>query len=248
MLPVLSIGSAAVPTYPFMLLVAFWAGVWLGAQRAKRLGLDGDHVYNAGLYGLLAGVIGARLWFVLTHWNNYVVDLTQALSLSRNALSPVAGLMIGGLVALIYLQRQRVPLGTFLDALVLGLALAIVIGHIGAFMGGQELGAFSTTPWAIEVAGTLRHPIQLYKAAGGLICFVILFFGRAWRPWPGFQFWLFVGLYSVARLVLEIFAAQPPVIGPGYLRTQVIALAALVVTLTVMAYNFTSDLEIQKQQ
>jgi hypothetical protein len=48
--------------------------------------------------------------------------------------------------------------------------------------------------------------------------------------------------------VLEIFAAQPSVIGPGYLRTQVIALAALVVTLTVMAYNFTSDLEIQKQQ
>lgn len=241
MFPVLSIGSMAIPTYPLMLLVAFWVGLWVGAYRAKQLGLESDHVYNAGLYALLAGVVGARLWFVLAHWNNYVGDLTQALSLSRNALSPGAGLLIGSLTALIYLQRYETPLGTFLDALAPGLALAVIMGHIGAFLGGAGLGGFSTLPWAIEIVGTPRHPVQLYKAAGGLVSLAILFYSRTWRPWPGFQFWLLVGLYSLSWLLLEIFWAQPSLLDGGYLAGQVTALAALVVTLTVMAYNFTGS-------
>lgn len=240
MFPILSIGSAAIPTYPLFLLAALWAGMWLSATQAKQLGLDGDHIYNAGLYGLLAGVSGARLWFVLAHWDNYAADLSQAFSLSRNALSPGEGLIMAGLVVLIYLQRQQVPLGPFFDALAPGLALAVMIGHAGAFLGGEALGAPSTLPWAIEMAGISRHPIQLYEAGAGLIIWVTLYFNRTWRPWAGFQFWQFVMLYSLSRLWLEIFRARPAVIGAGYLVVQLVALAALVVTLSVMAYNFTS--------
>ena len=71
MYPIVLIGPVAVPTYPLLLLLALWVGMWLAARRARQLGLDGDHVYNAGLYGFLAGIIGARLWFVLTDWDIY---------------------------------------------------------------------------------------------------------------------------------------------------------------------------------
>jgi prolipoprotein diacylglyceryltransferase len=66
----------------------------------------------------------------------------------------------------------------------------------------------------------------------------LLYLGREWRPWPGFQFWLFVALYGVSRLLLEIFQAQPYIVGDGYLAVQVAALMAIVVALAVMAYNF----------
>jgi len=247
MLPILSVGSLAIPTYPLSLLLAFWAGLWLAAYRARQLGFNSDHVYNAGLYGLLAGVIGARLWFVLSHWNNYVGDLTQALSLSRNALAPMEGMMLAGLVMLIYLQRQRVPLGLFLDALAPGLALALVIGHTGAFVGGEAIGAPAALPWAIEVGSAPRHPIQLYEAGVSLAVLVILFLCRFWWPWPGAHFWLLVALYSLGRLLLEVFRAQPALIGPGFLAVQVVALAALVVSLAVMAYNFTKEREINSE-
>jgi phosphatidylglycerol:prolipoprotein diacylglycerol transferase len=247
MLPVLQIGPAAVPTYPLLLLVAFWAGMWVAARRARQLGLESDHVYNAGLYGLLAGVLGARLWFVLSHWENYAGDLSQAFSLSRNALSPSEGLMIAGLAVFIYLQRQRLPLGLFFDALAPGLALALIIGHIGAFLGGEGLGAPSTMPWAIEVADMTRHPVQLYEALAGLVILAVLFWGRRWRPWPGFQFWLVVGLYSLARLLLEIFWDRPYLVG-GYLAGQIVALATLVVTLAVMAYNFNVKRETRNER
>jgi len=240
MLPTLSLGSISLPTYPFFFLLAFWGGLWLAALQAKRWGLDGDHIYNAGLYAFLGGIIGARLWFVLLHWQNYVSNPAQALSLSRSALSLGAGLAVGALIVWVYLQRNKLTIGAYLDALAPGLALALVIGHIGAFLGGEALGATATVPWAVEIAGTARHPVQLYEAAVSLIILGGLYF-NPFRPWPGFQFWLLVAFYGLARLVLEIFRARPLLIGNGYLLVQVVALAAVIVALSIMAYNFSRN-------
>jgi prolipoprotein diacylglyceryl transferase len=241
MYPIILIGPAALPTYPLLMLVALWAGMWLAARRAQQLGLDGDHVYNAGLYGFLAGIVGARLYFVLSHWENYAADLTQIYSLSRSALSVGEGFLAASVVVFIYLLRKRVPLGTFFDAAAPGIALAIIIGNIGAFLGGVALGAVTDLPWAVEMAGIARHPVQLYDAGAGLVILAILYFIRNYRPWPGFQFWLFVVLYGAARLFFEIFRARPYLIGNNFLGIQVMALAAIVVALAVMAYNFTQD-------
>lgn len=243
MLPTLNIGPAAIPTFPLLLLVAFWAGLWFSARRAAQLGLDGDHVYNAGLYGLLAGIVGARLWFVLSHWENYAGDLSQAFSLSRSALSVPEGLTIAGLAVLVYLQRQRISLGIFGDAAAPGLALAVSLGHIGAFLGGEGLGAPTNLSWAVQIAGVTRHPTQIYQAAITLMIMLLLYFSRRWRPWPGFQFWLFVAFYSLSRLLLEVLQAQPDLVGPGFLIVQVVALTILVITLAVMSYNFTGKYE-----
>jgi len=242
MLPTLLIGRFALPTYPFFLLMAYWAAMWLGARQANKLNIDGDHIYNAGLYGLLSGVIGARLWFVLSHWENYASDIGQAFSLSRSALSAPEGAIIAGLVVLIYLQREKVPFGNFFDAVAPGLALALIIANIGAFLGGEWLGAPSNVPWAIEIVETARHPIQLYEAICSLIILGILLYVSKYRPWSGFHFWLFVILYGISRLFLEIFRARPAVIGDGYLTVQVIALAGIVVALAVMARNFNNSL------
>ena len=242
MLPTLLIGQFALPTYPFFLLIAYWAAMWLGARRANKLGLDGDHLYNAGLYGLLSGIIGARLWFVLSHWENYASDIGQAFSLSRSALSAPEGAIIAGLVVLIYLQRGKVPFGKFFDAAAPGLALALIIANVGAFLGGEWLGAPSNVPWAIEIVGTARHPIQLYEAIFSLLILSILLYSSIYRPWSGFHFWLLVALYGISRLFLEIFRASPPLIGDGYLAAQVVSLVGIVVALAVMARNFNNNL------
>ncbi|MFC1974922.1 prolipoprotein diacylglyceryl transferase [Chloroflexota bacterium] len=243
MYPIVLIGSVALPTYPLLLLVALWAGMWLSARRAQQLGLDGDHIYNAGLYGFLAGIVGARIWFVLSHWENYAPNLTQALSLSRSALSVGEGFIIAGVVVLIYLLRNKVPLGHFFDAAAPGVALVIIIGNIGAFLGGVALGAISDLPWTIEIAGIARHPVQLYQTIAGVVILGVLYLVRHWRPWPGFHFWLFVALYGIARLLLEIFRARPLLVGDNYLAMQIAALGAIIVALAVMAYNFSRGSE-----
>jgi phosphatidylglycerol:prolipoprotein diacylglycerol transferase len=240
MFPTIPIGSIVLPTYPFFLLLAFWLGLWLAAYQARRLGVDGDHVYNAGLYGLLAGIIGARLWFVVTHWRNYRTDLSQIFSLSRSALAIEGGLIVVGLVALIYLQRNKIPGGAFLDAVAPGLALALMVSNIGAFLGGELLGAAANLPWAVEIAGAARHPVQLYEALSNLVILAALYL-KPYRPWPGFQFWLWLFLYGTSRLFLEVLRAQPDLTVGGYLTVQIVALAAMIVALVVMAYQFSQN-------
>ena len=71
MLPVLQLGPFAIQTYPLALVLAGWLALAVGARAAKWLGLDGDHIYNAGLYGLLAGIIAGRLAHVLAFWPAY---------------------------------------------------------------------------------------------------------------------------------------------------------------------------------
>jgi prolipoprotein diacylglyceryl transferase len=238
MLPIISVGPLAIPAYPLFLLLAYWAGMWLAARQANRIGLDGDHIYSAGLYGLIAGIVGARLWFVLSNWESYAPDMTQAFSLSRSALSIGEGLIVAGLVVLIYLYRNKAPVGLFFDAAAPGLALAIIIANVGALLGGEWLGEPSNVPWAVEIAGTARHPIQLYEATSGLIVLGILLYLTAYRPWPGFHFWLFVTLYAGSRLILEIFRARPVLVGDGFIAAQIVALTTIVVALAVMAYHF----------
>lgn len=240
MYPTLLIGSAAIPTYPLFLLVALWVGMWLSARRAGRLGIDGDHVYNAGLYGLIAGLIGARLWFVLAHWENYADNLGQVFSLSRSALSTTEGVLVAGLVGLIYLQRQRVPLGRFFDAASPGIAAALIIGHVGAFLGGVSLGRPTDLPWAVNVAAAARHPVNLYHAAAVGVILALLWWRRGWRPWDGVHFWLLVSLYSLTRLLLAGLYARPAVLPGGFLAGQVAAWGVLVVSLAIMAYNFSN--------
>lgn len=240
MLPLLSLGPLVLPTYPLLLLVAFWAGLKLAARQAGKWGLESDHIYNAGLYGFLGGLVGARLWFVISYWDIYLPDLTQAFSLSRSALSPGGGIVIGTLIILIYLRRYEAPLGVFLEAIAPGLALAIAIGQAGAFLGGEGLGAPSSAPWAIVLAGVLRHPVQLYEAAVALLILGILL-GISYRPWPGFRFWLLLSLYGAGRLILEIFRAQPPMMAEGYLINQVVSLTTIVISLTIMGYFFSKN-------
>lgn len=68
MMPYLSIFGLNIPAYTLLLFVSVWVGLWLAAQEARRLGLDGDVVHNVGFYGLVATMLGARLSYVLGGW------------------------------------------------------------------------------------------------------------------------------------------------------------------------------------
>lgn len=236
MWPVIQLGTISLPTYPLLVLVGLWAGMWLAARQATAF--DGDHVYNAGFFGIIAGVLGARLWFVLSHWENYAPNIWQAFSLSRSALSVAEGVVVAALVMLVYVQRERIPVGRFADALAPGLLLLLTFTDLGTFLAGQSPGTPSSVPWAIDIAGTARHPVQVYQMGANLLILAALLTMR-WQLWAGFQFWLAVGLYSLSRLLLEIFQDRPYLIGDGLLAVQVAALSAIIVSLAVMAYQFT---------
>jgi len=93
MFPVIRIASLTIQARGLILLAAFWVASWAAERAAKRLALRGDDVYNLGFYGVVAGLLGARLGYVLQYWSVYQNDLGAIFALNFNTLSPAAGLL-----------------------------------------------------------------------------------------------------------------------------------------------------------
>jgi phosphatidylglycerol:prolipoprotein diacylglycerol transferase len=227
MAPTLSLFGFTLQTYPLILLLAVEIGLWLSVREARRLGTDGDRVYNLGFCALLATVLGARLAYVLGHWSAYRGALLSAFSLTPTALAWPEGALIGGIVALVYWRYSRLPGSTMLDAIAPGLTLALALERLGAFLGGHGFGEPTTLPWGIHLLGRVRHPVQLYELAALLAILGVLAWPRGRRPPSGWSFALFVALYSGSRLFLEAFCARTPLTANGVRVVQVVALSVM---------------------
>ena len=73
-IPVIQIGRVALQLPGLTLLFGFWAATWLAAREAKRIGLKEDDVYTPAFLAAVAGIVGARLWYVAAHWESFASD------------------------------------------------------------------------------------------------------------------------------------------------------------------------------
>lgn len=231
--PSLDILGLSLPTGPLALIAAFYAGLWLAGREADRLDLDPNLPWDLGTVALIAGIIGARGWYVVANWQAYALDWTQAFALASGSLATIPGAVIGMIVGLIWISREGVNWPALADAMAPGLALMQVVAGLGAFLSGEAYGKPSNVPWAVTLWGEPRHPVQLYEALAALIVLGLLWYLRRRKPYAGFVFLIYIFLAAVGRLFVEAFRGNPALL-PGNLRTMqvislIVALAALFV-------------------
>lgn len=231
MYPTIPIGPLRLQTYGIFLLLAYMAGLWLAARQARRQGMDGDHIFNLGFYALLAGIVAARLGHAVAFLEVYRTDPLQLLSLSPGAFLPLPGLLGAVAVAAFYMRRHRLPAAATLDALAPGIVLALAVASLGAFLAGNQPGALSELPWAVESFGVRRHPAALYQAAAllGLLA-LLLAAGRRNALRPGQLALLGLFGYATVQIFLDPLRAEGLLIAGGWRATQLAALAVVVVS------------------
>jgi phosphatidylglycerol---prolipoprotein diacylglyceryl transferase len=230
MLPVLQIGPLAVQTYPLALLLAGWAALATGARLATRLGIEGDHIYNAGLSGLAAGLVVGRLAHVVAFWPAYRLEPSSIIGLNARAFLPWPGVLAGLAVSGYYVYRHRLPLATVLDAAAPGGLLGMAIAQLGAWLAGLEPGAPAGLPWAIAEWGVRRHPVQLYQVAA--LGVVMLVLRRQRRP--GRAAWSALLGYGVSLWLIEPFRESSATFVAGLRTLQLLGLAAILVALVAL--------------
>jgi phosphatidylglycerol:prolipoprotein diacylglycerol transferase len=219
-------------------ILGYWLALELAARQGRRQGIDGGAVQNGGFYGALAGVAGARLGYVVQYWPVYRANPLGILSLNPQALHPLAGMAIGLSVAGVYLRRKAILRRPLLDALAPGLALFLCALALANLASGAAFGIETQVPWAIELWGARRHPVQLYELVVGVaILTIILLTGprdQSTDSIPGLRFLLLVALHSGSRLALEPLRASSALL-PGGLRTaQVVGLLAMLGSVLIM--------------
>ena len=234
MFPILQLGPLAIRLPGLIALAAVWVALDIASREGKRLGLSAEHVYNAGFYGLVGGLVGARLWYVATYWSVYQTELLAIFSLNPATLSLTGGLVTGLMVAAWYIRRRALPLRLLLDSTALALAVFAAGLALANLASGDAYGAPTRLPWAIYLWDDYRHPTQVYDLLVALAIFGLLGRLKRDRPFDGYLFLTFVTLYALAHLLLEPLRGDSLIGAGGVRAAQVVALLALMASMWLM--------------
>ncbi|HPC95950.1 MAG TPA: prolipoprotein diacylglyceryl transferase [Sedimentisphaerales bacterium] len=139
-----------VKSYGLMMVVGFLAAVTLIRYLSRSFTKDPRHITNAALYALVAGVIGARLFFVVHYIESFRDDPLSVFAIWKGGLELLGGVLLAIVVIFLYIRHHKLPLRHYLDALAVGLMLALVFGRIGCFLNGCCYGKPTDLPWAVR--------------------------------------------------------------------------------------------------
>ncbi|MCO6456964.1 MAG: prolipoprotein diacylglyceryl transferase [Pirellulaceae bacterium] len=138
--------------YGVMLLLATVAGVGLSVYAASREGIEPDVILSLAFWMFLAGIAGARLFFVIQYWKTFqretpLAALLEMLKFTEGGLV-VYGSVIGGLLAaVVYLRRQKLPVLKVGDLIAPGMLLGLALGRLGCLLNGCCWGGACENPY-----------------------------------------------------------------------------------------------------
>ncbi len=219
------VGPLAIRWYGVLMAAAMAVGLWLAYRDARRRGVDPEELLKASELALLGGLAGARLYYVAFNWDYYSRALPKIIAVWEGGLAIHGGLLGGLLLGGGYAWWKRLPLPRYLDIVAPSLALGQGIGRWGNFFNEEAFGTPTSLPWKLYISPPHRpllyaqeeffHPTFLYEGLWDFLVFALLlwvFRDRVARA-PTCLFWIYVGLYSVGRLIVEGFRTDSLMLG-----------------------------------
>ncbi len=239
-----NIGHFALRWYSLILLVAIAVGVWLTAREAERKGFKKEDIYDAAVWIIVGGIVGARLFHVLDHWSHeFAANPIRAFYIWEGGLA-IWGAMVGGLIAgawIAWRRGWRFP--KLLDAAAPGLVLAQAIGRLACVITGDAMGKPTSGPFGfaytspnamVPQLGVYYTPMPVYELVINLGIFAALWQLRK-RNWPdGKLFLVYLTLYSLERFFLA-FTSSYRLIALGLTQSQIVAVFGLAVGLILLS-------------
>lgn len=221
-----SLGPLDVRAYGVAIALGVLVAVWITSRRWRRAIAGRDDAYRArandlvgtiAIWAVPAGLIGARLYHVITDFDRYQDNLGDALKIWQGGLGIWGGISVGVLVAVWMLRRGGHSTGAMLDALAPALAVAQAIGRLGNWFNQELYGRPTDLPWGLEIDQAHRvagygleetfHPTFAYEALWNLCLAATL----VWvvpkvlpRLRTGYLFAVYVLGYTAGRLWIEL--------------------------------------------
>ncbi len=214
------IGPIAIHAYGLMLLLAIAACIGLTGVRWTRQGGDWDLVFRVAVWGVAAGIVGARAYHVLTSWNEVPDEWWGPFAVWKGGLGVWGGILCGTIAGAIVVRTSGESVFRFMNAVAPGLLLAQAIGRWGNWWNQELYGKPTDLPWGLEidvdhrVSGYLTsdtfQPTFLYESLYDLLGVgILLLVDRLWRIRPPGLFALYVAYYTAGRAFIEELRIDP---------------------------------------
>jgi phosphatidylglycerol:prolipoprotein diacylglycerol transferase len=198
--------------YGILAAAGFITAFSLAARRAPMAGLTGDDVINLAPWIIIGTVIGARILYVISYWDQeFAGKPWTAIFNMRSGLVFYGGLVGASLGTIVYTRKNKLKLWRVADVIAPSIALGHAFGRVGCFMTGCCYGTPTNLPWAVHFPvdhwthGVGVHPVQLYESALNLGLYTFLAWAFRRRKFDGQIFALYLVCYSFIRAFTEMF-------------------------------------------
>lgn len=247
------IGPLIVHSYGVLLIIGFLIGLYraMAVSRRRMLSepegsprrIHPDTVFDAGIVGLIVGLIGARVLFVALDWSNYSSHPLDALKVWEGGLSLHGGMLFGILYFMFFSWRRKISLYALGDLGAVSWAIAYAVGRIGCLLNGCCYGAPTSLPWGVRFPDEQHpgfftspsHPTQIYASLFNVFFFLVLVQWEKLRRPDGELFYAYIGMYGVYRFIVDIFragATSTYIPGTHLTDTYLVSLGMLIISLT----------------
>ncbi len=248
------IGPVFVRYYGIIIMMGALAASLLAAHEAKRREQDPELVWDGFVWVLIGGIIGARLWHILTPTpadiavglttQYYLTHPLDALNIRSGGLG-IPGAVIGGMIALyLFCRKRKISFTMWVDIAAPGLALGQAIGRWGNFINQELYGPPTELPWGIYIEPQYRlpgyeyferfHPLFLYESLWNLMNMAVLLILQrkyAHKLKTGDLLFIYLIIYPVGRFLLEFIrlnAAEVAGINANQTVMLIVAIGAAV--------------------
>jgi phosphatidylglycerol---prolipoprotein diacylglyceryl transferase len=216
----IELGPLSIHMYGLTLLVAIAAAVALTGYRWTRLGGDWDLVFRAAVWGVAFGIVGARLYHVVTSWNEVPDEWWGVFAVWKGGLGVWGGIACGVVAGAVVVWRSGESVRLMMDCVAPGLLLAQGIGRVGNYFNQELFGKPTDLPWALQIDPEHRpaqyafdptfHPTFLYEAIYDVIGVgLLIWIGSRFRIKPPGLFALYVAYYTFGRTFEELLRVDP---------------------------------------
>lgn len=249
--------------YTLVIILGGILAVVVATRLWKSRGGNGDDVFSATTWAVILGIIGARIYHVISSPDAYFGeggDVLRALRVWEGGLSIIGAVAAGSLGIWIACRRYGMKFGALADAVVPGVILAQAIGRWGNWFNQELFGRTTELPWGLRIdleqasqaplntsESTLFHPTFLYESIWNLLGFVaLLWLFRRFQFKQGLLTWTYVAYYALGRFWIESLRIDEPtkstqyplreLLGLDWRLNQIIMFVIFVVAIAMLLY------------
>lgn len=251
--------TIALRWYGVLVMTGVMIAAWLSANEIKRHGENPDHIWDALVWIVLAGMVGARLWYVanatLGGSRYYLDNPLRILNITEGGLHFYGALLFGAAAMILYARKFKLDLWLFLDSLAPNILIGQAIARPANFINQELYGQPTGLPWGISIDAAYRiapydnlitypveftrfHPTFAYEMLWNFFAaFALMLIARNYEEKirPGVVFYGWLALAGLGRIFIEFFRPdQPRIPGTGISFTMAVAALMLLAGLALL--------------
>ena len=223
----ISIFGFSIAYYGIVIVTGMMIAIWIAQREAKRTGQNPEQYLDLAMIGIAAGILGARIYYVIFAWDYYKDDLLSIFNIRQGGLAIYGGIIGACIAVVIYSRKKKQNFSLLMDTASMSIVFGQIMGRWGNFFNREAFGDYTTNLFALQLpVSAVRaneitqkmwdhvvtvngveyiqvHPTFLYESLWNVGVLLFLFWFRKRKKFNGEVFLMYLIGYGLGRIWIE---------------------------------------------